>query len=721
MTAAHTDYRRASWRLLFSWLALSVLGYVAGERLITFSRPLLAASIGQIAPDLHGPLALVVHQGERHLRFDAQAVRPIALGRGLVVPAGQALPSSASVFHVLVPLVILGTLIGAWPARSAAEQIRVVILGIAGAALVLALTTPFQLVGLIELALAGVRRSTRQRPPAPARTVVDAHAGRWGTLGPPGGSGGARDCCRPQPQDLIGQAAPGRCRLGPTGKKPYINEDETRFIFLPRRPPNLRRAAAGSRSLLSVLALATDADEFLLTLDADNLIVACSVLRTRSTVPARFSCHNPLGLSFVAQLPALHQAAIGRLLGEVRDTGHPCTQDIRFEGLNERFSCSVSVLAQAADAPPQLACLVRNHSAIAQPAVDRFEQALSLARVAWFERDLKTDIGIGSPSLAQIYGLEHPRGPWHFNEVRARILPEDASRHTEEIAAGLAPRTDDMEARVINYRIRRPDGTLRHLEVRYRNLHSIERPRTYGLVFDVTEAKQIEEQLLESTSWLNIALSSAGILLWVHDFATGQVRTSSNFDEFTGLDTRRTRWHRDALLETVTEPGRAIFADALLRWSRGESSLRPRFSDHARRRHAALDRGQQHARTGTRRGSRCGWSASAGTSRPKSNRSLRARRAMSFCNTLPISCPARSTSSNGIPRGTTRFRTRATASATSTASPLKHSGTARRASRIASIRTTSRPSCTRCACPPRRRPTGNISIGSTIRPAGCAG
>ena len=182
MTVAHTDYRRASWRLLFSWLALSVLGYVAGERLITFSRPLLAASIGQIAPDLHGPLALVVHQGERHLRFDAQAVRPIALGRGLVVPAGQALPSSASVFHVLVPLVILGTLIGAWPARSAAEQIRVVILGIAGAALVLALTTPFQLVGLIELALqefADQHGSGRPRPLALSWMLMLEGGGRW--------------------------------------------------------------------------------------------------------------------------------------------------------------------------------------------------------------------------------------------------------------------------------------------------------------------------------------------------------------------------------------------------------------------------------------------------------------------------------------------------------------------------------------------------------------
>ena len=327
-----------------------------------------------------------------------------------------------------------------------------------------------------------------------------------------------------------------------------------------------------------MLTLARDADEFLLTLDADNLIVACSVLRTRCTEPTRFDCHNALGLSFVAQLPDLHQAAIGRLLAEVRDSGRPCTQDIRFDGLEERFSCSVSVLAQAAGAPMHLACLLRNHGAIAQPAIDRFEQALSLARVAWFERDLKTDIGIGSPSLAQIYGLEHPRGPWHFNEVRSRIVPEDAARHSDEIAAGLAPRIDDMEARVINYRIRRPDGTLRHLEVRYRNLYSLERPRTYGLIFDVTEAKQIEERLLESTSWLNIALSSAGILLWVHDYATGQVRTSSNFDEFTGLKTGRTHWHHDALLSTIDEPGRAIFADALTHWSSGHGEHRPRFT-----------------------------------------------------------------------------------------------------------------------------------------------
>jgi len=328
-----------------------------------------------------------------------------------------------------------------------------------------------------------------------------------------------------------------------------------------------------------MFTLASDADEFLLTLDADNVIVACSVLRSRGVEPASVDCQGALGLSFVQQLPELHQTALGRLLAEVRQTRRPCTQDIRFDGLNDHFSCSVSLLTQSVDAPALLACLLRNHGATAHPAIDRFEQALSLARVAWFERDLKTDIGIGSPSLAQIYGLDHPRGPWHFDEVCARIVPEDAAQHAENIATGLSPRTDDLEARVINYRIRRPDGTLRHLEVRYRNLFSLERPRSYGLIFDVTDRHDAGIRLRESEARLRLALSAAGMSSWEWNLRTGQIKTSRTLSVLLGLpaNTNPSNVVFDATHPTDVAALRTRFADVVRNGERDPFTIEYRF------------------------------------------------------------------------------------------------------------------------------------------------
>jgi len=324
-----------------------------------------------------------------------------------------------------------------------------------------------------------------------------------------------------------------------------------------------------------VLRLIAAADEFMLTLDADDAVVATSVLRPRDGAVTTGG-NTAFGQSFVDLLPAAHRASMTRLLADVRQQRRPVTQHLRFDGRTESFACTISAVSDATGGANQLICVLRNHAATVQPAVDRFDEALSLARVAWFERDLRTDIGIGSPSLAQIYGLEHPRGPWHFDEVRARILPEDLPGHHQEIAAGLERRFDDLEARVLQYRIRRPDGTVRHLEVRYRNLYSVERPRTYGLIFDITEAKQIEGELVDSRNWLNLALRAARIFLWERELATDVVRTSSNFAQFTGLQTARTTWTHQELLNTMPEDARQTFDEASAHWIAGREVRQPR-------------------------------------------------------------------------------------------------------------------------------------------------
>lgn len=53
----------------------------------------------------------------------------------------------------------------------------------------------------------------------------------------------------------------------------------------------------------------------------------------------------------------------------------------------------------------------------------RLSAALEQAQIAWFERDLITNVLTGSPSMAVIYGLESLTGPWHYDQTCARITP----------------------------------------------------------------------------------------------------------------------------------------------------------------------------------------------------------------------------------------------------------------------------------------------------------
>lgn len=177
-----TELRRVPLRVLVAWLVLSALGFVAGEHLIGLSRPALSWMLTQLAPELTGPLDLIDHRGQRHLRFDARTTSALTLGPTLAIPAGQPLPSSASLAHVLVPLVIFASLVLAWPARNGAEFGRRLVYGGVGGLLVLLLTTPVQLIGLIELAVQSYteQQGAPRAPPLVLQSMLMLEGGgRW--------------------------------------------------------------------------------------------------------------------------------------------------------------------------------------------------------------------------------------------------------------------------------------------------------------------------------------------------------------------------------------------------------------------------------------------------------------------------------------------------------------------------------------------------------------
>jgi len=162
----------------------------------------------------------------------------------------------------------------------------------------------------------------------------------------------------------------------------------------------------------------------------------------------------------------------------------------------------------------------------------RLAAALEQAQIAWFERDLDTDIGVGSPSLAAIYGLENVSGPWHFDEIRARILPEDLVGHLRDVNQSLVTPVTDETTRMMHYRVRRPDGELRHLEVRYRNVYDGGKGRAFGLIFDVTTTKALESKFQEAMEYARMA--------WFErDIGTDEMRGSRSLWQIYGFDPER--------------------------------------------------------------------------------------------------------------------------------------------------------------------------------------
>ena len=207
----------------------------------------------------------------------------------------------------------------------------------------------------------------------------------------------------------------------------------------------------------------------------------------------------------------------------------------------------------------------------------RFELAMAQACAAWFERDLATNIGIGPSSLARIYGLDDGVGPWHYDDIRARILPEDLPAYTAQVEDHLAHHADVTTVHEISYRIRHPDKGVREIEVRYRNLVDDERPRAYGLIFDVTEARSDARRLQELRDLLDLALTAGNLLLCVCEPATGAMLTVGDREAFFGMPAGDEQWSFEEFTEILAADDRLRMLAAYRALVAGKSATPGRF------------------------------------------------------------------------------------------------------------------------------------------------
>lgn len=173
---------RISLRLLTAWLGLSVLGFLFGKEFISTLLPFVSWMVGLIEPGISPLVTVQQHQGNEMVHLSATTLRSLEISKSLVIPEGLRLTAAGSLAHALVPLVILWSLIIAWPAEVLREKVALLLLSLPATLITVALTTPFLLVGRVEIMLGEIafqRGEQREEPFTLTWLLFTEGGGRW--------------------------------------------------------------------------------------------------------------------------------------------------------------------------------------------------------------------------------------------------------------------------------------------------------------------------------------------------------------------------------------------------------------------------------------------------------------------------------------------------------------------------------------------------------------
>jgi PAS domain S-box-containing protein len=166
---------------------------------------------------------------------------------------------------------------------------------------------------------------------------------------------------------------------------------------------------------------------------------------------------------------------------------------------------------------------------------DRLQLAIKATGYGVWEMDLASRRMIWDDRMLELYGLGRAEFTGEPDQWHALVVPEDAARDDERIADAVAGRTPIYQS---TFRIRRADGSLRHLEalgILQRDRHGTP-VRIVGLDRDITEATELREELRITEERWRLALSgtNAGVFDW--DLVTGRIYRDGRYAEMIGRE-----------------------------------------------------------------------------------------------------------------------------------------------------------------------------------------
>ena len=169
---------------------------------------------------------------------------------------------------------------------------------------------------------------------------------------------------------------------------------------------------------------------------------------------------------------------------------------------------------------------------------ERLAQAVAVAQIGIWETSHDTNEITASPTLQEMLGFRADE-PIMFEEAFNRVLPEDRASLAEHIAHERDPAGDGVTAG--ETRIVHPTRGIRWLSMRAQAFFEGEGRarhwvRSIGAVQDITERKEAEEQLAQTTSRLRLALQAGRMGVWSWNLLTDAAVLDAAEYELLGYD-----------------------------------------------------------------------------------------------------------------------------------------------------------------------------------------
>ncbi len=188
----------------------------------------------------------------------------------------------------------------------------------------------------------------------------------------------------------------------------------------------------------------------------------------------------------------------------------------------------------------------------------RLRLAVDAGRMAVWEHDSTTDTITTTPELNRLFGYPADARPTAA-EIRAQYPPGERDLVVAAAAEAIKRGENFFE---VEYRFRRLDGSLCWFLMRAEMDLSPEGmpTRSVGVVLDITDRKQNEEELREREAELRTALEAGALAVFDYYHTTGRMRSSPRLNEMYGyppdrqltIQDIRARYHPEHLDEIAT-------------------------------------------------------------------------------------------------------------------------------------------------------------------------
>jgi PAS domain S-box-containing protein len=150
-----------------------------------------------------------------------------------------------------------------------------------------------------------------------------------------------------------------------------------------------------------------------------------------------------------------------------------------------------------------------------EPDGARLDLAVRAAGIGVFDWHVPSGRVVWSEEEERIFGLEPGTFEGDIEGWAAHVLPEDLARMQAAIEESMARREPGLE---FHFRIRRPDGEIRHLEGGARFLYARDGTplRMVGVNIDATARRRAEEALRESEQRYRALIETSPDAIYVH-------------------------------------------------------------------------------------------------------------------------------------------------------------------------------------------------------------